>query len=74
MGTTMLIRESSDGTRAATELKLNDILLGKRSDPLLQADDILYVPPSTLKATAKMVMQSAMGFAAQAFVYDVQAH
>jgi polysaccharide export outer membrane protein len=65
----LLIRTNLDGTRTTVDLNIHDILLAKAPDIPLQADDILYIPPSMLKASSKIVIQAAVGFATQAFLF-----
>ena len=51
------------------KVKLEDVLRGKAVDITLQPDDILFIPPSALKAASKIVLASAVGFATQAYFY-----
>ena len=66
---TILLRSSSNGTRVVQNVKVEDVLRGKKVDITMQPDDILYVPPSILKAAAKTALISAIGFATQAYFY-----
>jgi hypothetical protein len=38
-------------------------------DITMQPDDILFVPPSALKAASKVALTAAIGFATQAYFY-----
>src|ERR1700677_431023 len=67
---TILMRSSANGTRVVQNVKLEDVLRGKKVDITMQPDDILYVPPSILKAAAKTALTAAVGFATQAFFYS----
>jgi polysaccharide biosynthesis/export protein len=66
---TLLLRSTGTGTRLAQTLRLEGILRGKRADIILQPDDILFIPPSTLKAVGKIALSSAVGFATEAFFF-----
>jgi polysaccharide biosynthesis/export protein len=66
---TILFRESSSGTRVMEKVRLDDVLRGKKTDITMQPDDILFVPPSNLKAAGKTIIISAVGFATQAFFF-----
>lgn len=65
----ILVRTNVDGTKTTIELNIREILLAKAPDIPLQTDDILYIPPSLLKASSKVAIQAALGFATQAFLY-----
>jgi polysaccharide export outer membrane protein len=66
---TLLLRSSGSGTRVVQKVKLEDVLRGRTVDITMQPDDILFIPPSTLKAAGKAAMTSAIGFATQAYFY-----
>ena len=66
---TILMRTSGKGTRVVQTVKLEDVLRGKSVDITMQPDDILYIPPSILKAAGKTALTAAVGFATQAFFY-----
>jgi hypothetical protein len=51
------------------KVRLDDVLRGKKTDITMQPDDILFVPPSNLKAAGKTIIISAVGFATQAFFF-----
>jgi hypothetical protein len=53
----------------AAKIRVEDVLRGKRADITLQPDDILFVPPSGLKAVSKIALGSMIGFATQAYFY-----
>ena len=50
-------------------VKLDDVLRGKQVDITIQPDDIVFVPPSVLKAAGKSALTAAVGFATQAYFY-----
>jgi hypothetical protein len=64
------MRSSANGTRVVQNVKLEDVLRGKKVDITMQPDDILYIPPSILKAAGKTALTAAVGFATQAFFYS----
>jgi polysaccharide export outer membrane protein len=66
---TLLLRSSGNGTRVVQKVKLEDVLRGRTVDITMQPDDILFVPPSTLKAAGKTALTAAVGFATQAFFF-----
>lgn len=66
---TLLIRNTGSGTRVMQKIKLDDVLRGKMPDPIMKPDDIVYVPPSSLKAASKILLTAAIGFASQAYLY-----
>ncbi len=66
---TILLRSSGSGTRVVQKVKLEDVLRGRTVDITMQPDDILFIPPSTLKATGKTALTAAVGFATQAFFF-----
>lgn len=66
---TLLLRTSGNGTREVVRIKLDDVLRGKRTDITMQPDDIVFVPPSSLKAASKTAVSAAIGFATQAYLY-----
>ncbi|HET6215821.1 MAG TPA: polysaccharide biosynthesis/export family protein [Acidobacteriaceae bacterium] len=67
---TLLLRSSGSGTRVVQKVKLEDVLRGRTVDITMQPDDILFIPPSTLKAAGKTALTAAVGFATQAFFYS----
>jgi polysaccharide export outer membrane protein len=66
---TLLVRTNIDGTKTTIDLNIHAILSAKAPDLSLQADDILFIPPSLLKASSKVLIQTAVGFATQAYLY-----
>jgi polysaccharide export outer membrane protein len=67
---TLLLRTSESGTRVVQKVKLDDVLRGKAVDITMQPDDILFIPPSVLKAASKTALTAAVGFATQAYFYS----
>ena len=53
---TLLLRTSGNGTRVVQTVKLEDVLRGKKVDITMQPDDILFIPPSILKAAGKTAL------------------
>ena len=66
---TLLLRTSDSGTRVVQKVKLEDVLRGRAVDITMQPDDILFIPPSILKAASKTALTAAVGFATQAYFY-----
>ena len=66
---TLLLRSAGNGTRVVQSVKLEDVLRGRKVDITMQPDDIIFIPPSTLKAAGKTALTAAVGFATQAFFY-----
>jgi len=66
---TLLLRTAGSGTRVIQKVKLDDVLRGKQVDITMQPDDIVYIPPSVLKAASKTALTAAVGFATQAYFY-----
>lgn len=66
---TLLLRSSGNGTRVVQTVKLDSVLRGRQLDITMQPDDIVFVPPSVLKAAGKTALTAAVGFATQAFFY-----
>jgi polysaccharide biosynthesis/export protein len=67
---TLLLRNSAGGTRVVQKIKLESVLRGQQVDITMQPDDIIFVPPSGLKAAGKIALASAVGFATQAYFYS----
>jgi polysaccharide biosynthesis/export protein len=67
---TLLLRSTGSGTRVVQKVKLEDVLRGRTVDITMQPDDILFIPPSILKAAGKTALTAAVGFATQAFFYS----
>jgi polysaccharide biosynthesis/export protein len=66
---TLLLRTSESGTRVVQKVKLEDVLRGRAVDITMQPDDILFIPPSVLKAASKTALTAAVAFATQAYFY-----
>ncbi len=66
---TLLLRTTGSGTRVVQKVKLEDVLRGRKVDITMQPDDIVFIPPSILKAAGKTALTAAVGFATQAFFY-----
>jgi polysaccharide biosynthesis/export protein len=66
---TILLRSSGTATRVVQKVKLEDVLRGRTVDITMQPDDILFIPPSALKAAGKTALTAAVGFATQAYFY-----
>jgi hypothetical protein len=58
------------GTRVVQKVKLDEVLRGRNVDITMQPDDILFVPPSALKAAGKTALTAAIGFATQAYFFS----
>jgi polysaccharide biosynthesis/export protein len=67
---TILLRSSGTGTRVVQKVKLEDVLRGRTVDITMQPDDILFIPPSALKAAGKTALTAAVGFATQAYFFN----
>jgi polysaccharide biosynthesis/export protein len=67
---TLLFRGSGPSTRVIQKVRLDDVLRGKRTDIIMQPDDILFVPPSGFKNTGKIVLGLAIGIATEAYFFD----
>lgn len=66
---TLLLRTSGNGTRVVEKVRLEDVLRGKKIDPTIQAEDIIFVPPSSMKAVSKAAIAAALAFATTALIY-----
>ena len=66
---TLLVRSSGNGTRVVQKVKLEDVLRARTVDITMQPDDIIFIPPSALKAAGKTALVAAIGFATQAYFY-----
>jgi polysaccharide biosynthesis/export protein len=74
LGKTIIIRQStSSSTRQEIPIDLKKVMRGKDSDQILEANDILFVPQSGLKAgahrLADMGSQAAVGIASYAVIF-----
>jgi polysaccharide biosynthesis/export protein len=66
---TILLRNSENGTRVVQTVKLDSVLRGRQMDITMQPDDIIFIPPSVLRAAGKTALGAAIGFATQAYFY-----
>jgi polysaccharide biosynthesis/export protein len=64
-----LIRQTSNGRLQDTPVELDKLLAGKREDEQLQANDVLFVPNSFAKSTAKRTLESIFQVATGVAVY-----
>jgi polysaccharide biosynthesis/export protein len=65
----LLLRTTGTGTRLLQKVRLEDILRGRRADIILQPDDIIFVPPSTLKSFGRASISTIVGLATQVYFY-----
>lgn len=68
---TVLLRTEL-GTRTVRTVDIESILRGKSPDFTLNSDDILYVPGSVLKASAKSLAQTALNLASVYGAFKLQ--
>jgi len=59
---TLVIRTNPDGTRTSLQVDLKNVLKTHAADLVIHEDDIIYVPPSGLKATANRLETFGLGF------------
>jgi polysaccharide biosynthesis/export protein len=71
LGKARLLRKTPNGFEQQA-LPLKDILTAKKDDPLLRADDIIYVPSSTAKTTMQYGLQGVLSSAASAAIYTLR--
>jgi len=72
LGRALVVRNSSSQTeRQEIPIDLKVIMKGKTEDPILQANDILFVPTSGLKAGLRRMGDIATGAAGQAAGYGL---
>jgi polysaccharide export outer membrane protein len=62
MSHTIIVRPNPDGTKTVYQIDLDKVLHAERADPVLHDEDIVYVPPSFLKATLKRIPDFAFAF------------
>jgi polysaccharide biosynthesis/export protein len=62
-GSAFIIRSGSSGQREEIPVDIGALLAGEAVDPSLQADDILYVPNSPVKALARGVTDALVRMA-----------
>lgn len=60
---TLIVRNHSDGSRAELEVDANKILLARAADLVIEEDDVIYVPPSTVKNVAKGALEFSLSLA-----------
>lgn len=61
MNHTIIARPNPDGSKTIYQIKLDKVLRGEAPDPVVHDDDIVFVPPSYLKATLKRLPDYAVG-------------
>lgn len=61
MNHTIISRSNPDGSKTIYQIRLDKVLRGDAQDSILHEDDIIYVPPSYLKATLKRLPDYAVG-------------
>jgi polysaccharide export outer membrane protein len=66
VGSMRLIRKLDDGQVEEIPIQYRDIMKGKVAPPRLQAEDVIYVPISKLKA---VLAQTLLASTAQAAIY-----
>ncbi len=65
----ILRRIENDPTPREIKVDANRILAGKAADEPLLANDILFIPNSTTKATSKRIMEAAIGISTGMLIY-----
>lgn len=71
LGGARLLRKTPNGFEQSP-LPLKAILKAKNSDPILRADDIIYVPSSVTKTAMSMGLQGILSSAAGAAIYTLR--
>ena len=61
MNHTIIARPNADGSKTIYQIKLDKVLHGEAPDPVVHDEDIIFVPPSYLKATLKRLPDYAVG-------------
>ena len=46
------IIHTNDGRKTVSTMNIKDVLYGRAPDPVMQPNDIIFLPPSTFKASA----------------------
>jgi polysaccharide export outer membrane protein len=64
-----IIREVADSNRIEIAVNLQDVLHGKAKDVMLQPNDILYVPTSYAKSTARRTLDTVIQMTTGAVIY-----
>lgn len=60
---TTIIRTHPDGSKTALQVDIHKVLMSKAADLVVQEDDVLYVPHSTVKDVLKMASQYSLAIA-----------
>jgi polysaccharide export outer membrane protein len=68
-GSSKIIRTNAGSLRTEVAVNLKDIMAGKKSDVVLQAEDILIVPGSYARSTIRRTFETAISLAAGAAIY-----
>jgi polysaccharide export outer membrane protein len=71
LGHARLLRKTANGFQESP-LPLKKILTAKADDPVLRADDIVYVPSSATKTTMQYGLQGILSSAAGAAIYTLR--
>ncbi|MGH9817280.1 MAG: hypothetical protein ACRD6I_14500, partial [Candidatus Acidiferrales bacterium] len=72
LGKAVVVRQSSnDAERQEIAVKLDDVMEGKATDIVLQANDILFVPESGFKKGLRRITDVAVGMAQQVAGYGL---
>lgn len=72
LGKAVVVRQSSnDAERQEIAVKLDDVMEGKATDIVLQANDILFIPESGFKKGFRRITDVAVGMAQQAMGYGL---
>jgi len=69
LGDTKLIRVQENGQRTMVALDVKDILSGKAPDPLIQENDLIFIPNSRTKALGQSLLNNATGIFIQPLVW-----
>jgi len=72
LGKARLLHKTANGGFEQKPLALKDILAAKQDDPVMSADDIIYVPTSTTKSAMSMGLQGILSSAAGAAIYTLR--
>lgn len=60
---TILVRTQADGTRVVQQIDIGKVLKAKATDPVVQDDDIIYIPLSGVKYTLRSLPNYLASFA-----------
>ena len=70
---TILVRTQADGSRIVQQIDINKVLKAKATDPVVQDDDIIYIPLSGVKYTLRSLPNYIASFGTSALnVYSVR--